>query len=189
VNYRVTTNTVRIGDNRDTPSLARRFPSHTPQSTPLQRAVTLVEHVRHSDNAAARTKQTIRRGGPVSSDATVTRYSASLSPALKAICRALQAQMDASLPKATSKIWHAMPVWFVDESPVVGFKASAKHVTLLFWNGQAFEDSLLIPAGKYKAAQIKFQDAAEIDAKKLRQWLKKAGTLIWDVKSARREAH
>jgi hypothetical protein len=105
---------------------------------------------------------------------------------MKAICLALQDQIDAALPKATSKIWHAMPVWFVGENPVVGFKAAAKQVTLLFWNGQSFDDSLLIPAGKFKAAQIKFQDVSDIDAKKVRQWLKQAGGLIWDFKAVRR---
>lgn len=121
----------------------------------------------------------------MSSDA-IARYSASLSPGLKAICRALRARIDEGLPRATSRIWHAMPVWFVGESPVAGFKAAAGQVTLLFWNGQAFDDPTLIPAGKFKAAQIKYQDAAQIDAKKLRQWLKKAGTMIWDIKSVRR---
>jgi hypothetical protein len=135
-----------------------------------------------------RPEHKIRFGGTLSSDATITRYSAALSPGLKAICRVLQAQIDEHLPRATSKIWHAMPVWFVGESPVLGFKASTKHVTLLFWNGQAFEDSLLVPAGKYKAAQIKYMDASEIDEKKLRHWLRKAGTLIWDIKSVRRAA-
>ena len=63
----------------------------------------------------------------------ITRYSTAQSPQLKAVCKALQAEIGVALPKATSKIWYAMPVWFVGESPVVGFEASAEHVTLLFW--------------------------------------------------------
>lgn len=121
-------------------------------------------------------------------DAAVSRYANSLPPNLKAICRVLQAQIESGLPKATRKIWHAMPVWFVGETPVVGYKAGSRDVTLLFWNGQAFEDPALIPAGKYRAAQIKYQDSSGIDVKRLRQWLKKSGTLIWDVKSVRRAA-
>src|SRR5579871_4499112 len=50
------------------------------------------------------------------------------------ICDTLSVEIDATLPKATSKIWHAIPVWFVGENPVVGYKASAKYVNLLFWN-------------------------------------------------------
>jgi hypothetical protein len=102
-----------------------------------------------------------------------------------AICNALSAEISAVLPKATSKIWHAIPVWFVGENPVVGYKASAKHVNLLFWNGQSFGDPALQAAGKFKAAQIKFTDVAQIDRKTLRRWLKKAGTDIWDYKAIR----
>jgi hypothetical protein len=116
----------------------------------------------------------------------ITRYSTAQSPQLKAVCKALQAEIGAALPKATPKISYAMPVWFVGESPVVGFKASAEHVTLLFWNGQALGDPALIPAGKFNAAQIEYRDASEIDPKALRKWLKKAGTKIWDIESVRR---
>jgi hypothetical protein len=102
-----------------------------------------------------------------------------------AICRALSAEIEAVLPKATSKIWHAIPVWFVGDCPVVGYKASAKHVNLLFWNGQSFGDPALEPAGSFKAAQIKFTDVSQIDRKALRRWLKKAGTDIWDFRTMR----
>jgi hypothetical protein len=78
------------------------------------------------------------------------------------------------------------PVWFVGENPVVGYKASAKYVNLLFWNGQSFGDPALQPAGSFKAAQIKFTKVAEIDRKALRRWLKKAGTEIWDYRALRK---
>jgi hypothetical protein len=103
-----------------------------------------------------------------------------------AICDALSAEIGAALPKATSKIWHAIPVWFVGENPVVGYKAGTKHVNLLFWNGQSFGDPALKAAGKFKAAQIQFTTLAQIDRKALRRWLKKAGTDIWDYKAIRK---
>jgi hypothetical protein len=141
--------------------------------------------MRHFDNTAVKVKRRTS-GGPVSPESSIAGYAKSLPPNLKATCRALQVQIEESLPKATSKIWHAMPVWFVGETPVVGYKAAAKHVTLLFWNGQAFSDPTLVPAGKYKAAQIKYQAVADIDVKRLKHWLKKAGSLIWDVRTVRR---
>jgi hypothetical protein len=110
----------------------------------------------------------------------ISSYAAAQTPARAAICKSLRAQIDTSLPRATSKIWHAMPVWFVGENPVVGFKVTAKHVNLLFWNGQAFEEPGLKAAGKFKAAQIQFTDTAQIDTKKLRRWLKNAQTDVWD---------
>jgi len=124
----------------------------------------------------------------MSLDDAITRYSTSQSASHKAICLALRAAIDGALPKATSKIWHAMPVWFVGESPVVGFRAGTQGVTLLFWNGQCFGKTALVAVGKFKAAQIRYQDVTAIDASKLQTWLKKAGVLIWDIKSIRRPA-
>ena len=124
----------------------------------------------------------------MSLDDAITRYSTSQPASHKAICLALRAAIDGALPKATSKIWHAMPVWFVGESPVVGFKASTQGVTLLFWNGQSFGKTALVPVDKFKAAQIRYQDVTAIDARKLHTWLRKSGVLIWDIRSVRRPA-
>ena len=124
----------------------------------------------------------------MSLDDAITRYSRSQSASHEAICLSLRAAIDGALPTATSKIWHAMPVWFVGESPVVGFKAGTQGVTLLFWNGQSFGKTALVPVGKFQAAQIRYQEVSDIDARKLQAWLKKAGVLIWDIKSIRRPA-
>lgn len=102
-----------------------------------------------------------------------------------AICEALRTEIDAVLTKATSKIWHAIPVWFIGENPVVGYKATPKRVNLLFWNGQSLEEPALKAAGKFKAAQIQFTALSQIDTKALRRWLKKAGTDVWDYKGLR----
>ena len=116
----------------------------------------------------------------------ISIYGDAQTPPHALICRALRAEIDAALPKATSKIWHAMPVWFVGDNPVVGFKATAKHVNLLFWNGQAFGEPGLRAAGKFQAAQIQFASTSEMDARQLRRWLKKAGTQIWDYAGLRK---
>jgi len=85
------------------------------------------------------------------------------------------------LTKATSRIWHAIPVWFIAENPVVGYNVTAKKgVNLLFWNGQSFAEPELKEAGKFRAAQIQFTDVSQIDPKAIRRWLKKAKTDIWD---------
>jgi hypothetical protein len=118
-------------------------------------------------------------------DNPISSYATKLSAERAAICQLLCAEIDAALPKATSKIWHAMPVWFIDENPVVGYKATPKHVNLLFWSGQSFNEPGLQAAGSFKAAQTKFTDVTQIDLKSLRRWLKKARTDIWDYKSRR----
>jgi hypothetical protein len=102
-----------------------------------------------------------------------------------AICQVLRSEIAAALTKATSKIWHAMPVWCIGENPVVGYKVTPKHVNLLFSNGQSFNESGLEAAGKFKAAQTKLTDVTQIDVKLLPRWLKKAGSDIWDYKGLR----
>lgn len=110
----------------------------------------------------------------------ISEYAEALPKIFTEICNVLRREIDTTLPKATAKIWHAMPVWFIGENPVVGYKAGPKHVNLLFWNGQAFAEPALKPAGKFKAAQVQFTDVSQIDVKSLRRWLKKAGKDIWD---------
>lgn len=118
-----------------------------------------------------------------SSDDQITAYSEGQPLSFRAICVALRKLIDTALPKATSKVWHGSPVWFIDDNPVVGFNATAKAVNLLFWNGQAFEEPALKPVGKYRAAQALFGDAAEIDATAIRRWLKKAKADVFDSKA------
>ena len=125
------------------------------------------------------------RQGPVESTTdAIAAYTAALAPGHAAVCQQLRAEIDKALPKATSKLWHGHPVWFIDDTPVTGFNITAKKgVSLLFWSGQLFEEPLLIALGKINAAQIQYNDVSEIDAKALRRWLKKCSTIIWDYKN------
>ena len=114
----------------------------------------------------------------------IAHYAKTQTAAHAAICHALRAEVDAVLPKATSKIWHRSPVWFIGENPVVGYNVTSKKgINLLFWNGQSFKEPALKAVGKFKAAQIQFTDVSEIDPEALRRWLKRAGTDIWDGRS------
>jgi hypothetical protein len=105
-----------------------------------------------------------------------------------AICASLRKTFDAALPKATSKVWHGSPVWFIGENPVVGYTARPAGVAVLFWNGQEFDEPLLEPVGKFHAAQVKYAVLADIDEKLLARWLKKAKTDIWDAMAWRKQA-
>jgi hypothetical protein len=113
----------------------------------------------------------------------IARYAQAQSPAFWAICDALRALITAAIPKATCKVWHGSPVWFIDENPVVGYNVAKKGVNLLFWNGQAFDEPGLTPVGKFYAAQAVFADIMEIDAKVIRRWLKKAKANVFDSKA------
>jgi hypothetical protein len=113
----------------------------------------------------------------------IAAYSRAQSPAFRTICETLRELITEAIPQATSKVWHGSPVWFIDDNPVVGYNSTAKTVNLLFWNGQAFDEAGLKPVGKYRAAQATFADAAEIDAKVIRRWLKKAKSDVFDSKA------
>jgi hypothetical protein len=119
----------------------------------------------------------------VVNDDLIAAYSAAQSPSFAAICDELRQLISAAIPKASCKVWHGSPVWFIEENPVVGYNATAKAVNLLFWNGQALDEPDLAPVGKYRAAQAKFADASEMDAKAIRRWLKKAKSDVFDSKA------
>ena len=119
---------------------------------------------------------------------TIASYVSAQKPELAAVCRLLRKEIDATLPMAGAMIYHGMPVWFIAGNAVVGFGVtSKKKVNLLFWNGQAFKEPDLEAVGKFRAAQIQFGDAEEIDKKKLKKWLKKAGKDIWDFEGMRKK--
>ena len=115
-------------------------------------------------------------------------YAKKLKAKQKAIADSLRKTIDAALPKATSKVWHGHPVWFIGENPVVGYSTKTTGVALLFWNGQSFGEPALQAIGKFHAAELKYADAADIDAKLLARCLKKAKSDIWDSVAWRKQA-
>jgi hypothetical protein len=110
-------------------------------------------------------------------------YHAGLDLADRAICERLRAEIDAALPDAESKVWHAHPVWFLGRNPVVGYSKLKGCVRLLFWSGQSFDEPGLTNEGKFKAAEARYRSADEIDGKLLQGWLAKARTVQWDYKN------
>lgn len=118
-----------------------------------------------------------------SGDNQIVAYAATKPVALRRICSLLRELIDTALPNASSKVWHGSPVWFLEENPVVGYSATAKAVTLLFWNGRAFGEADLEPTGKHRAAQAVFVEASEVDPKVVRRWLKKAASDIFDSRA------
>jgi hypothetical protein len=112
-------------------------------------------------------------------------HSVSLGPDKAAIAACLRKEIEQALPRATVRIWHGMSVWFIGENPVVGYSTKLSRVTLRFWNGQSFDEPMLTAVGKFRSAQIRYRDIADIDLKPLRRWLRKAKTNIWDMVAAR----
>jgi hypothetical protein len=113
----------------------------------------------------------------------VDAYIKALPPALTAVCSALRRTIERTIPIATARVWHGAPVWFLGEHPIVGTCLKAKkYISLLFWNGQAFEEPTLKAVGKFKAAEARFEQTAQIDERALVRQLKKAATMLWDYR-------
>jgi len=110
-------------------------------------------------------------------------YNNAQATADKEICDLLAKEIDMGLPNAENKIWHAHPVWFLNGNPVVGYSKLKNCIRLLFWSGQSFDEPLLQNEGKFKAAEIRYTSAEQINTKDLKRWLKKSNAIQWDYKN------
>lgn len=109
------------------------------------------------------------------------------TPQDRAICELLRHAIDQALPEAQSKLWHAHPVWFLDENPIVGYGKLKHCIRLMFWSGADFDEAALTPGtGKFKDASIRYTDAAQIDMGDLQRWLSKSRSIQWDYRSVTR---
>jgi hypothetical protein len=115
--------------------------------------------------------------------ADTRRYNDAQAPGERAICRLLAQEIDRHLPEAENKFWHAHPVWFLDGNPIVGYSRLKDCVRLLFWSGQSFKEKGLAKEGSFKAAEARFTDVGQVEAKKLKRWLAEARDVQWDYKN------
>lgn len=92
--------------------------------------------------------------------------------------------IDKHLTKAEGKIWHAHPVWFIKDNPIVGYSKQKAGIRLMFWSGTGFEEARLNVRGKkFKDASIFYTSVDEINPKELQHWLGKAEEIQWDYKN------
>ena len=111
------------------------------------------------------------------------KYNTALAPADRAICKRLADAIDAALPEAENRIWHAHPVWFLDGNPIVGYSKLKSCVRLLFWSGQGFREEGLTKEGSFKAAEARYTAADQVDSRKLSRWLAESREVQWDYKN------
>ncbi|MBK9331876.1 MAG: DUF1801 domain-containing protein [Ignavibacteria bacterium] len=101
----------------------------------------------------------------------------------KKICNKLSREISRNLPEAENKIWHAHPVWFIDGNPVAGYSKLKDCIRLLFWSGQSFDEELLVNEGSFKAAEIRYTSAKQVNNDDLKRWLEKSRDIQWDYKN------
>lgn len=115
--------------------------------------------------------------------AETAQYNQSLGDQDRQICDLLADEISQCLPEAQNRIWHGSPVWFLDGNPVVGYGKLKGCIRLLFWSGQSFEEEGLQDEGKFKAADVRYTAADQVNRKDLSRWLGKAREIQWDYKN------
>lgn len=111
------------------------------------------------------------------------RYNDSQAAGDRAICRLLAERIERALPEAENKVWHAIPVWFLDGNPIVGYGKLKDCVRLLFWSGQSFAEGGLQKEGKFRAAEARFTAAGQVDVARPDRWLAESRVVQWDYKN------
>lgn len=115
---------------------------------------------------------------------TIVKFNSAQDPPAKQVCTLLAVEIDRSLTRAESKIWHGHPVWFLDGNPIVGYSCQKAGVRLMFWSGADFDEPGLNVVGtRFKDASIFYREASAVETILLRRWLKKAKAIQWDYKN------
>jgi hypothetical protein len=76
-----------------------------------------------------------------------------------------------------------IPSGFWRETQIVGYSKLKDCVRLLFWSGQSFATPGLAKEGKFKAAEVRYTEADEVDTDMLRKWLSESREIQWDYKN------
>lgn len=119
-----------------------------------------------------------------SANPSIQEYNDALETNHKTICAKLCSVICDNLSGSENKIWHAHPVWFINENPIVGYSVQKRGVRLMFWSGADFEEEGLNVVGKkFKDASVFINDVSEINLKDLERWLKKSSVIQWDYKN------
>jgi hypothetical protein len=113
----------------------------------------------------------------------IQAYNDAQTPGNREICNVLAAEISRQLPDAENKIWHAHPVWFLEGNPIVGYSKLKNCIRLLFWSGQSFEEEGLAKEGSFKAAEVRYTAAEQINKADLKRWLGKSREVQWDYKN------
>jgi Domain of unknown function (DU1801) len=112
------------------------------------------------------------------------KYNEKLDANDRAVSNLLAQEIDKNLTGAENRIWHAHPVWFLNDNPIVGYSKQKAGIRLMFWSGADFEEPGLNVVGeKFKDASVFFNTASEVKKSDLRRWLQKAREIQWDYKN------
>ena len=116
--------------------------------------------------------------------ASIIDYNEKQTVADRETCTLLASLIDSELHEASSKVWHAHPVWFLADNPIVGYSKQKQGIRLMFWSGASFgEEGLPVTGKKFKDASVFYKDPSGINREDLNRWLKKSRVIQWDYKN------
>lgn len=114
----------------------------------------------------------------------ISTHNQTRTPNDRAIADRLATIITQTLPPGTeSKIYYANPAWLINGNPIVTYSRRKAGMCLMFWSGQSFDEPLLKPEGKFKAAEIIYTNVNEINEGDLIRWLRKSVDIQWDYKN------
>ena len=116
----------------------------------------------------------------------IERYHERLDPDDRRVCAVLRGEIDRVLTGATSKVWHAHPVWFLDDNPIVGYDRLKDAIRLMFWSGQSFGTPGLTATGTFQAAEARYTAVEDIDLVALASWLEESRSVQWNYRDIRK---
>ncbi|MGB3329739.1 MAG: DUF1801 domain-containing protein [Thermomicrobiales bacterium] len=106
---------------------------------------------------------------------TISEYTAAVEGDLQAVAERLAVLIDANAPGLEGKLWQAQPVWMDGKTPVIGFKAFPRWVTLMIWNragAPAVEDATGTLEAGARMCTRRFARADEIDEAVIAGWVR-----------------
>ncbi|MFM6981044.1 MAG: DUF1801 domain-containing protein [Micrococcales bacterium] len=104
----------------------------------------------------------------------VEEYFEALPAELKPLASKIKSIIEAALPHCKTKVWHSIPVWFDEGNPIATYFEKKGKISVMFWNGQKFDEKGLKSVGKYSAADITYENEDTLNEKQLKAWLKEA---------------
>lgn len=117
-------------------------------------------------------------------DIKIADYNNKLPQEYKTICDKLLKIICAEIPNAHGKIWHAHPVWFINENPIVGYSLQKKGIRLMFWSGADFVNHPKTVLGeKFKDASVFYNEIEEVTDTQINSWLKNSQEIQYDYKN------
>jgi len=110
---------------------------------------------------------------------TISEYNAAIDGDMQEVAERLTDLIETNVVGLEGRLWQAQPVWMDGKTPVVGFKAFPRWVTLMIWNrtsdgAPAVEDGSGTLEFGSRMATRKFSSPDEIDEALVAAWVQQA---------------